>query len=275
MAETKLNANQLKDEFYNSDNLISGENILIKQIPPTVVYSGFAQDQYLQLTKTNKAYPKPTISFEFVTRVKQTGSYNSAILGNGNDDPLGGGIFMRTTDSSSYGTTRLYCWGTYNNSSFDIAMEDTGVQFTINEWCWVKCTWDGTKYTWYQRADGTDTWTEKNSITSQACSAPAYVQLGNTGGSGDWYWHGNYDMSNTYIKVDGIKVFDGSDTTQYTATSNLTSTTTVNNKFNINSDNLIYSLDVKNVVQLTQSQYDEISTNDAIDSKTLYLIKGS
>lgn len=165
------------------------------------VISNISSTSYVQISP----YTSYTSSFEFVSKVKLSTSGSSAIIGNGDDNYSGGGFVLRTNNG-----TRLYLWGIYNYSSWDIGQFDTFIDLpTDGSWLWVKMTWDGSYYRFWKSNDGVDYGTAVNSFysTTPLCT-PLVSKIGASGNT-NFYFKGEIDLSETYIISDGNKVTYG------------------------------------------------------------------
>lgn len=151
-------------------------------------------------------------SWEFTVKVELMGYTTTAqaIIGNTTDAGSGGGMVIRNYDS-----TRIYCWMTSNNSSWDIMSKfDTGIDYRVGM-NYLKLTFDGSVYRFFSSEDG-ETWTQKNQLQSTA-KMSAFANYPRLGASASGYplQYGSIYLDGTSWKINGSTVWSGITYTEY------------------------------------------------------------
>ena len=160
---------------------------------PTIsnsVVSGFSSSNYVYISKT---LPFASASkIEIVVKAKSNNiSGLQAIIGNADDNYTTGGIVLRTD-----GASRLYCWGTNNNTSWGLAKFDTGLDLTT-DFRYIKVSFTPTLLS-FAISTNNSTWTNGNSIAIGGLTNMT-VRFGLTGTKQPL--NGSIDLLNSYIKV--------------------------------------------------------------------------
>lgn len=156
---------------------------------------------------------QPVSSMELCVHYKTNSSFpNLQLTGGADDTKLG--IYFQNYDSY------LNTWISSNGSSYDIASDANIASGFVNDTeYWLKATWDGTKYEFYTSTDGINFVKSYQVINS---TSPVFwnnsnMYLGNNSAKSFTQVYAKYFLDGTYLKVDGITVFDGSLGTGYTA----------------------------------------------------------
>ena len=154
----------------------------------------------------------PTSSMDFVIKVKQdTLTVNQSpieVVTNLH------GILLRVVNAS---TGQINAW-IGGGSSWICDYVNTGLYLTAGTWTYIKITWDGSTYNFYQSLDG-ETWTTGTPQTNKT-TAPdlsSGICLGGTSWDGYPWANGQIDLNGCYLKCDNITVWQGYTDTDYTA----------------------------------------------------------
>lgn len=165
---------------------------------------------------TTTAYVKapaqtPTSSMELVIRVKQNTLTvsQSPIEASTNAH----GIVLRVANAS---TGQISCW--MGAGSWFINGVNTGLSLTAGTWTYIKITWDGSTYNFYQSLDG-ENWTTGTPQTNKT-TAPDLsggICLGGTSWESYPWANGQIDLNGCYLKCNNTMIWQGYTDTYYTA----------------------------------------------------------
>ena len=170
------------------------------------ILSGFTSNT------TYAYYPtsSPTTSMELVIKCKQsTLTANQSFV---ESQASTQGIVLRVANASTGQINAYIGAGSWFISGFN-----TGCTLAANEWTYIKVTWNGSTYTFYQSTDG-NTWTQKNATNST--TAPRLddkICLGGCSWESYPFTAGSIDLSGCYLKCDGNYVWRGKVVNTYTA----------------------------------------------------------
>lgn len=149
-----------------------------------------------------------TTSMEMQVHFKTNTNWSNLQLTGGADDVTHNSLYFQNYDSI------LVSWASSNGTTPDI-LSDFYVaygMYNLTEY-WLKTTWDGTKYDFYLSTDGTNF----TNTSSQNSSSPVFwnnnpLYLGNKADKSITQCYKQYYLDGTYIKCDGVTVFDGATT---------------------------------------------------------------
>lgn len=159
----------------------------------------------------------PSSSLEMVFKLRMPPSYtvnSSFLLDIVSTISEYKGILIRVTSATNirvYASSTGTSWDIMNAKDFTCSIPTDSV-------IWLKLTWNGSTYTLYTSTDGS-TYT---SIGTQSGSNPLYLidslTLGGSGRENYPFVGGKIDLKESYIKIDGSKVWSGANFITYTKT---------------------------------------------------------
>lgn len=273
---TLINKNQLGSGIYTIDNLVAGTGISIQD---TNIYNS------IEITDLNNGYigipwQNPTTGLELVLHMKRASTYmlNTGIFGQNNGGLSACQIYQTNNN--------IKLWVNSENPGA-IADWSIGPKYSLSEEFWIKINWNGTSYTTYYKTNlSSDTWTQyatkSSSIAPSSTSNKLY--LGSYGYRGDTSSNlldGKIYLYDCYLKIDGQYVFNGKTATANDYTIIGTPTITGNNAVlsgvksinnTIDTSNFVSSTDCRNIVKITQSDYDTLQQSGTLSTTTLYVI---
>ena len=146
----------------------------------------------------------PTTSMELVLKVKQESlSYGSITYSNINAY----GLILRVINTA--GNVYVWAgdgWGIFRGYPTNIVLRP-------NTWTYIKMTWNGESYGFYQSEDG-ESWVEKlfvtwANVTNKSIDFKNFLNLG--GSSWEWnpFVNGSIDLNECYLKIDGEFAWKG------------------------------------------------------------------
>lgn len=149
-----------------------------------------------------------TTSMEMQVHFKTNTNWSNLQLTGGADDVTHNSIYFQNYDSI------LVSWASSNGTTHDILSNFYVAynMYNLTEY-WLKTIWDGTKYDFYLSTDGTNF----TNTSSQTSSSPVFwnnnpLYLGNKADKSITQCYKQYYLDGTYIKCDGVTVFDGATT---------------------------------------------------------------
>lgn len=153
----------------------------------------------------------PSTSMELVIKVKQnTLTANQSLIESATSTH---GIVLRVTNAS---TGLISAW--MGAGSWFISGANTGLYLTAGLWTYIKVTWDGSTYNFYQSSDGSN-WTTGTPQTGKT-TAPDLndgLRLGGTSWESYPFANGQIDLNGCYFKRNNTMIWQGYTDTDYTA----------------------------------------------------------
>lgn len=179
----------------------------------TVGYKDFTGSNYIEADSTWNFGGGS--SYEFVLHFLYGSQYGSAICNVISSNYQSDGGFNLIVNSGDI----LFLSQTEKENTTSWGFDDALATLTPNTEYWFKMTWNGTVYT-YITATDKDFTQIVNTVTfssNKQIATPLQVaRFGATRTYYDTHFYGTIFISDCYLKIDGVKVFDGSDTDEYT-----------------------------------------------------------
>lgn len=170
------------------------------------IASGFSSSSLYKLPETANM-PANLSSMEVVFKLYPTASKAQFALSYvGEQEALT--IRILTSQVSVYGTAEGgTSWGLFTHTSATIS---------LNAWCWVKVTFDGTKYVSSLSTDGVEYTVFGTTETTTPLAAGSVFAVGGDYGRG-YYFNGKIDLSASYINYNGSRAWTGTVEAPYVA----------------------------------------------------------
>ena len=155
----------------------------------------------------------PTTSMELVIKFKQSTLASGDFV---DMNVTGHGLLFRINDTAG----NIRAWGGNSGGWNVLNNYATNVVADPNIWTYIKLTWSGTEYTFYQSSDGIN-WIEKSKVTTASAKLPidfnGYMCLGGSLRETRSFPNGSIDLNECYLNIDGNRAWTGTTVTQRSA----------------------------------------------------------